>query len=580
VVCNNNDISSLLKFLEGYRAQDGHRKCFVTMQEWSGSSEKSKANALRVNNEWQKNYKAIELHGIKDLSTVMIVESQVPGETVQMTIESYLMKTHHQGTKIPLFSFLGTYPTATQPHTMFYAPVNNSNAIKRTEAAVRWIRNAASEILQGIPNQDIDKTFTEVAIQKQYETYDQPNRPSLAIPDEIELKIKEIVFQDYAEDAELEDVDMQEEEGRQNKTVSKQNNKSGPDWARKKTRNRNKKRSAFFNFGTAVSLHDSIKRTEMKSLYDQPATTYGKSWANVVKGQERRAMDSGNKHNEDDSDSAGTPERGSSRKSQTRNGTSDDGDSSITQDTQQTIITQIVSQALLEMEAKMEAKVVAHGKQMQAKAAESTRLIEERLQEAQRQNDETMNLLQREKDQQIRLLQNSLEISTAKQAETCRHFENLLKQVLVNQQPTPNQQMENTKRSAEEMNQTMNLSFNSTPNQQMENTTRSAEEMNQTMNLSFNSTYSSVASPMPISADLEPDISTINLSMDTAIDDTPSQQGTEGIGTQQLPANLPRITLASSARQSGNGSSSIKSLLQTGNPQYETGTTTRERRGS
>jgi hypothetical protein len=131
----------------------------------------------------------------------------------------------------------------------------------------------------------------------------------------------------------------------------------------------------------------------VKSLYNQPATTYGKLWANVVKGQEGRARNSAQKHNEDDSDSEGTPQRGSSRRFQARNGTSDDGDSSITQDTQRTVITQLVSQVMLEMEAKMGAKVVAHGQQMQAKAAESKRLLEDRLKEVQRQNDETMNLL-------------------------------------------------------------------------------------------------------------------------------------------------------------------------------------------
>jgi hypothetical protein len=98
---------------------------------------------------------------------MMKVEGVNADEVVAMSIEDFLMNTTHQGTAIPLFKFLGGYPTSNNPHTDLYSPINNSNAKRRAEAAVRWIRNAAHEISRGVQNeQDRQRTFTDTTLKE------------------------------------------------------------------------------------------------------------------------------------------------------------------------------------------------------------------------------------------------------------------------------------------------------------------------------------------------------------------------------------------------------------------------------
>jgi hypothetical protein len=261
-------------------------------------------------------------------------------------------------------------------------------------------------------------------------------------------------------------------------------------------------------------------------------------------------------YGEVDNATAGTPQRGSSRKSQARAAASVGCDSSISQDTQFTMFTHAVTQALSEMEAKLEAKATEHQQQMQAQADDKEEIMEARLHALQQQHDDTLNALQREKDHQIRTLQESLVTST-------NHLENLIKQVLSNQA----------------------LSHTTQPGN------NSLEDANETMNLSFTSNFYSVNTYTPTRADLEPDIadvSTLNLSTEMEGSEMNSQEQQDAEESRSLEFQTSwhqsRTNGTKQATKEGrptgtdliNTKQNSKSLLTQGASQHKTGINKRE----
>jgi hypothetical protein len=257
------------------------------------------------------------------------------------------------------------------------------------------------EILQGISEHERTTTFTQKTLRGQN---NHSMRPSLEIPEEIEVVMNEIVFTN-PDDEDMDGTSTDDDDSPTTKEADQGSDNDTGHKGKRKFTQRKKRRGTFLDYSSADPVVKTTETQARTTTFDRQSPV-AKSWVaavtEAITPTTQATTTTRNSSFRTNKDRSGGYLRNDDSPPY---GASVGGISNLSPTSQFTAITQAMSQALTVIESKWEAK-----------AAEQERQLASTLAELQAVNAANLVALQKEKDLQILKLQRALESSATAQA--------------------------------------------------------------------------------------------------------------------------------------------------------------------